>query len=268
MGEVEVDHGNGGLGSGVRAKKAFGGMKNHVFVFTKQSKGGFVMNQDQALSAESHFNRWRTEHLPLNQKTLIDESKLQKCFPTDAVGTSEFADDDVLEGYSRLVDEEQTLSGDKVLPFPLEFHSSLTESMLSVFEAEVLVAMRPYGGECFKAVLRKRCWGVGICNSQEHKKLIRDRLMEYARQMHLVDFKDAPQKPRELIAWESKRRSSDQIAPVGFPLKLSDSPGPVADPQEAGSPAATVPTDAGLTPQTTAPPASKTKLFAFGSAML
>jgi hypothetical protein len=264
-------------------------MKNHVFVFTKQSKGGFVMNQDQALSAESHFNRWRTEHLPLNQKTLIDESKLQKCFPTDAVGTSEFADDDVLEGYSRLVDEEQTLSGDKVLPFPLEFHSSLTESMLSVFEAEVLVAMRPYGGECFKAVLRKRCWGVGICNSQEHKKLIRDRLMEYARQMHLVDFKDAPQKPQELIVWESKRRSADQIVPVGTPRRsgLSGSPGPVADAQflsgfaasagspassgfgaSAGSPAAAVPKDADLTPQTTAPPASKTKLFAFGSAML
>ena len=160
--------------------------------------------------------------------------------------------------------------------------------MLSVFDAQVLVAMRPYGGECFKAVLRKRCWGVGVCNSAEHRKLIRDRLMEYARHMQLVDMKDAPQKPQELIVWESKRRPPDHTTPVGTPRKsgLGGSPGHY-DPQlllsgfaanagspassgfgttSAGSPAAAVPID-DLAPQTTAPPGLKqaTKLFTFGS---
>ena len=190
-----------------------------------------------------------------------------------------------------LLDEEQTLSGDKVLPFPLEFHASLSESMLNAFHAEVLVAMRPCSGECFKAVLRKRCWGVGVCASAEHRKFVRDRLMEYAQHMGLVDMKDAPQKPQELIVWESKRRPPDHTTPVGTPRKsgLGGSPGHY-DPQvslscfaanagspassgfgttSAGSPAAAVPID-GLAPQTTAPPGLKqtTKLFTFGSANL
>ena len=282
MGEIEVDHGS--VLQRVRVKKAFGGMKNHIFVFTKQSKGGFPMNQSK--TSDSYFNRWRCEPLPLNQMLLIDDAQIPKCFPTDVVGASEFADEEVTEGYSMLVDEDQTLIGGKSFPFPLEFHASLTEAMLTTFGADVLVAMRPSSGECFKAVLRKRCWGVGICSSKEHKKLIRDRLMMYTRQMHLVDLKDAPQKPQELIVWESKRRSADQIGPVGSPRKndlsfpQSASPRPAADPKlvsgfgaSAASPAASPPKDADppmvpIAASLPAPQTTKPKLFSFGSATL
>ena len=139
MGEIEVDHGS--VLQRVRVKKAFGGMKNHVFVFTKQSKGGFPMNQSK--TSDSYFNRWRCEPLPLNQMLLIDDAQIPKCFPTDVVGASEFADEEVTEGYSMLVDEDQTLIGGKSFPFPLEFHASLTEAMLTTFGADVLMAMRP-----------------------------------------------------------------------------------------------------------------------------
>ena len=119
---------------------------------------------------------------------------------------------------------------------------------------------------------------MGICNSHEHKKLIRERLMEYAKQMHFVDFKDAPQKPQELIVWEAKRRSADHIPPVGTPRKsgLSGSPGPAADPQFvsgfaaiAGSPAssgfgASAESPAAAVLQSAAVP----KLWSFGSAAL
>ena len=185
-------------------KKAFGGMKNNVFVFTKQDKTGFAINETKS-PADSHFNRWRVDPVPLNQMIVVDEAKMHSLFPSDVVGASEFVDEEATEGYTMQMDEDQRLSEGNVLPYPMEFHSSLTEHMLTVFDADVLVVMRPYGGECFKAVLRKRCWGVGICNSREHRKLIRERLMEYAKHMRLVDLKDAPQKQQELIVWESKR---------------------------------------------------------------
>jgi len=208
---------------------------------------------------------------------------MQKCFPVDVVGHSEAADEETLEAYTMLADEEQALSGDKGMPFPVEFHASLTEKMLSVFDAQVLVAMRPYGGECFKAVLRKRCWAVGVCNSQEHRKVIRDRLMEYAQQMHLVDFKDAPKKPPELIVWESKRRPAAENAAVGTPRKIgfSGSPGPAADPQFVSGFAASIagsPTSSGFGVIADSPAAAMPKdiaastvppnLFSFGNARL
>ena len=268
MGDIEVDHGQ--LLHRVKAKTAFSGMRNHSFVFTKHSKGGFAINQNQGLSLDTHLNRWPAQYLPLNQKLVIEESQLQKCFPAGIEGTSEFADDDVLEGYSMLGDEEQTLSGDKVMPWPLEFQAGLTETMLNQFDAQVLVAIRPYSGECLKAVLRKRCWAVGICSSHEHKKLIRERLMAYVKQMHLVDLKDAPQKPQELIVWEAKRRSADHIPPVGTPKKmcLTGSPGKAADPQSLSGFAASAESPAESPAAAVLQSAAVPKLWSFGSAAL
>ena len=103
-----------------------------------------------------------------------------------------FADDENVEGFTMLVDEDTALSGGNVFPFPHEFHPSLTEAMLGVLDADVLVTMRPYTGDSLKAVLRKRCWGVGICNCTEHKKLIIENLQQYAKHMHMADVKAAP----------------------------------------------------------------------------
>ena len=42
------------------------------------------------------------------------------------VGASEYADEEVTEGYTMQMDEVQTLSDGNVLPFPSDFHSGLT----------------------------------------------------------------------------------------------------------------------------------------------
>ena len=48
MGEIEVDQGN--VPEIVRVRNAFGGMKNNVFVFTKQDKTGFAINETKSPS--------------------------------------------------------------------------------------------------------------------------------------------------------------------------------------------------------------------------
>ena len=83
MGEIEVDQRN--VPKIVRVGKAFGGMKNNVFVFTKQDKTGFAINETKS-PADSHFNRWRVDPVPLNQMIMVDEAKMHSLFPSDVLG--------------------------------------------------------------------------------------------------------------------------------------------------------------------------------------
>ena len=56
---------------------------------TKQDKTGFAINETKS-PADSHFNRWRVDPVPLNQMIVVDEAKMHSLFPSDVVGASEF----------------------------------------------------------------------------------------------------------------------------------------------------------------------------------
>ena len=136
--------------------------------------------------------------------------------------------------------------------------------MLHVFGADVLVTTTVGSGEILKAVLQQNKFGIGICMTAAHKKLVIDNLKTFVKNTNLVQFKGSPQKSAELIAYEQQLRGGRRDATSSADPPRADPPR--ADPPPAEREAKVVP------PTVVQPPAGRgaanPKLSAFGTSIL
>ena len=86
--------------------------------------------------------------------------------------------------------DELALDNDDVVPYPHEHSMQMGLELINVFAADVLVTTTVGNGECFKAVLQKHKFGIGICRTATHKKEVIRKLKAFVKLMNLVSLSE------------------------------------------------------------------------------
>ena len=98
--------------------------------------------------------------------------------------------------------------GDKVLPFPREFHVKFWQEMIHVWEIDVGVLFQPGSGQGLLAFVLERKRAVGIMKNKAHRDFVFKNLSAAVRSLGLAPDKRPP-KPADLTAWETTRPAAN-----------------------------------------------------------
>ena len=241
-----------------------------VFTFQAAPQTGQVRKKmrylkDQERPGDTYYNDWP---VPMYQPSQMPKTTTSE---HDAI----FASDDVVgegEGDGAGAAMISDL-GDKVLPFPREFHAKLWQEMIHVWEIDVAVLFQPGSGQALLAFVLERKHAVGIMKNKAHKDFVYKNLAAAVKSLGLAPDR-RPTKPIELTTWETSRAGPGGAAPRPMPqpspaAPKAPSPAPGASPT-LGQPMSGLP--AARTPVLPAAPKPAdlggAGLAAFGSAAL
>ena len=237
----------------------------HHLVFTFQTvpttghirkKMRYLKDQDQP--GDTYYNVWPVPMYQPAQMPRLTQAEHDTIFAGDDV----VIDDAEVDGAGTAIISDL---GDKVLPFPREFHVKLWQEMIHVWEVEVGVLFQPGSGQSLLAFVLERKRAVGIVKNKAHKDFVMKNLVAAVRSFGLAPDKRPP-KPVDLIAWETTRPStlSAPALPKGPPVPKAEMPAvPVLPMPVVTGPASPA---AGAGP--TLPPPAVSGLAAFGSSAL
>ena len=136
--------------------------------------------------------------------------------------------------------------------------------LINVFAADIVVTNTVGSGELMKAVLQKKKWGIGICRTATHKKVVLDGLKSFAKLMQLVDLSKAPAKTADLMAYEKNLQNEQAVSKTPSLITPKPKPAPLPSVPE------TTPATPLIVPKqpAPAPAALPPGLAAFGSSIV
>ena len=106
--------------------------------------------------------------------------------------------------------------GDKVVPFPREFHVKLFQEMIHVWSVESALMLHPGSGQGLLAFVLERKRAVGIMKNKSHLKFVKQNLAQAVKSLGLAPDR-RPAKPAELCAWEASRGAASVALPPATP---------------------------------------------------
>ena len=120
------------------------------------------------LGGDTHFNKWNARTIPHHKIKKCIKSAHARIFQHD--DGAEFYDPPEGHGPQMYVgasgvDEEHRM------PFPQGHRMLLGQEMICVFDAEVIVVLKPRAGEMLKAVLVKHIWAVAVFRDEAHQDI-------------------------------------------------------------------------------------------------
>ena len=140
------------------------------------------------------------------------------------------------------------LKEDECVPFPHEAHQVLTQEILHVFGAGVLIAVGIGSGLSVLGGLLAGARVVAVASSKPHQKFIEKNVMTWLKEKKIVPG-TMLQKPAHLIQYEQKKqRGGGAPSPAPKPTP-KPAPSPPSTPASNGTPSGT---------PTPAPPATPT----------
>ena len=196
-----------------------------VFTFQAAPQTGQVRKKmrylkDQERPGDTYYNDWP---VPMYQPSQMPKTTTSE---RDAI----FASDDVVgegEGDGAGAAMISDL-GDKVLPFPREFHVKLWQEMIHVWEIDTAVLFQPGSGQALLAFVLERKHAVGIVKNNAHKDFVPKNLAAAVKSLGLAPDR-RPTKPIELTTWETSRKGPCGVAPRPMPqpsLAVPEAPSP------------------------------------------
>ena len=232
--------------------------------------------KDNTRMGDTFFNEWPVPMYQLAQMPRITTAEHEAIFALDTA-VDEGAEDGA--GAAMVTD-----LGEKVVPFPREFHVKLWQEMIHVWGIEAAVLFHPGSGQALLAFVLERKRAVGIVKNAKHKEFVKKNLAQAVKTLGLAPDK-RPVKPAELVAWETSRTvggappatappansqgpqpsqgSRPSIAAIPAPVAQGAVPPPAQF--TAGPPAPAARPTLGVSPASGAVPSS---LAAFGSSAL
>jgi len=253
----------------------------HHLVFTYQASpqecsGRKKMRylKDHEKMGDTYFNDWPVPMYQLSQQSKLTMAEHDCIFAEDHPVDS--GDEDGA-GASQLQD-----LGEKVVPFPREWHVKLWQEMIHVWGIDVAVMFHPGGGQSLLAFVLERKRAVGIVKNKAHKDYVQANLVEAVKALGLAPDR-RPVKPSELTTWEASRVGAKAAHASGAPLPRTANASGANAPASAPMLGTLIPSAgerpfsppmpaAAATPLAPAgapsPTTSQTALAAFGSAAL
>ncbi len=203
-----------------RRAKAFGArVEDRLVASSRKGLEDCVSGKMKYLNADTYFNRWPIPVLPLASMAQLSEDLNTKLF-AGANLDARTPDDDG-------EDDELNLAADMpegmVAPFPLEPHPVLTQEMMHVFKADVLVDASPASGQSMLAVLQSNLRGVAIARNPVHQKFIMSNIQEWVKVCPKPLPYQLPLHPNKPIALlpptKHKTFQARKLAPNFMPLE-------------------------------------------------
>ena len=172
----------------------------HHFVFTYQANPSDSAQRkrmrylkDNARMGDTFFNEWPVPMFMPSQMPKVTMAEHDQIFAHD---TATDEGDENGAGAAMLND-----LGDKVLPFPREFHVKLFQECIHVWGIEVGVVVWTGSGQSLLAFIIERKRAVGIVKNAHQEKSVKDNLVQAVKTLGLAPDRRPP-KPHELVAWE------------------------------------------------------------------
>ena len=243
-------------------------LENHL-MFAYQSAPGGGLNSRKRMKyltgGDTYINNWPTPALAVTQMAKCPAKTHDDIFKDEMA--IESGDEDNTAGA-----QASTLTNDTVIPFPREHPPCLTQEMIHVFGADLLVDLTPGSGQSPMAAFLENIKAVVICKNTAHKTFVLETLSDLVK-FHKLVRHTPPVKPAELVAWETARASTRLAmhkplqAPVAPTATGSVVPaGPSLVPALCTSPAKHATTPKAKVPTT--PVAPSPTMAAFGKSVL
>ena len=134
---------------------------------------------------------------------------------------------------------------DECIPFPHEAHQVLTQEILHIFSAGVLVAAGIGSGLSVLGGLLGGARVVAICSSKSHQKYVQKNVTQWLKEKKLVPGTVLP-KPPQLQQWEQKKGRGVPRPPAAANGVPSPAPKSMASPSNGSSPTPTPNAGAGV----------------------
>ena len=231
---------------------------------------------------DTFFNEWPVPMYQLAQMPKITNAEHEAIFALDTA-----IDDGAEDGAGAAM---VTDLGEKVVPFPREFHVKLWQEMIHVWGIEAAVLFQAGSGQALLAFVLERKRAVGVVKNAKHKEFVKKNLAQAVKTLGLAPDR-RPAKPAELVAWESSRTvggsppaanaqatpSPQRPGPSTVPVPAAQAAGPVlmaptlapAPPlQPAGAPPAPALPAPAFQPAPPVPGVVPPAVAAFGSSAL
>ena len=244
-------------------------LENHL-MFAYQSAPGGGLNSRKRMKyltgGDTYINNWPTPALAVTQMAKCPAKTHDDIFKDEMA--IESGDEDNTAGA-----QASTLTNDTVIPFPREHPPCLTQEMIHVFGADLLVDLTPGSGQSPMAAILENIKAVVICKNTAHKTFVLETLSDLVK-FHKLVRHTPPVKPAELVAWETARAST-RLAMHSKPLQAPVAPtatgsvvpaGPSLVPALCTSPAKHATTPKAKVPTT--PVAPSPTMAAFGKSVL
>ena len=145
---------------------------------------------------DTFFNEWPVPMYQPSQMPRVTMAEHDQIFATDTA-VDEGAEDGA--GAAMVHD-----LGDKVVPFPREFHVKLWQELIHVFGIEAAVLFWVGSGQALLAFVLERKRAVGIVRNAAEKKFVKENLVQAVKTLGLAPDRRPP-KPAELVAWEARK---------------------------------------------------------------
>ena len=196
----------------VYARGAWNRVPEHHMLFTYQAnpmEGGTRKRmrylKEQTRMGDTFFNEWPVPMYQLAQMPKLTMAEHDQIFALDTA-IDEGAEDGA---GAALVND----LGDKVVPFPREFHVKLWQEMIHVWGIESAVLFMVGSGQALLAFVLERKRAVGVVKNATQKKFVKANLAQTVKTLGLAPDRRPP-KPAELVAWESRRAVGGAV-PIG-----------------------------------------------------
>ena len=176
----------------------------HHLLFTYQANPSDSSNgrkrmrylKDNARQGDTFFSEWPVPMHQLLQMTKITTAEHDAIFALDTA-----MDDGAEDGAGAAMVHDL---GDKVVPFPREFHVKLWQEMIHVWGIEAAVLFQAGSGQALLAFIIERKRAVAIVKNAKHKAFVTKNLVQAVKSLGLAPDRRPP-KPADLVAWESSR---------------------------------------------------------------
>lgn len=145
---------------------------------------------------DTYFNEWPVPMHQLAQMPRLTSAEHDAIFTLDQAMD---AGGDDGSGAAMVSD-----LGDKVVPFPREFHVKLWQEMIHVWGIDAAVLFTPGSGQSLLAFVLERKHAVAVVKNAQHKKFIKENLAQAVKSLGLAPDR-RPAKPAHVAAWESRR---------------------------------------------------------------
>ena len=114
---------------------------------------------------------------------------------TQTVDEDDGSDDEKIP----MMADELGLGADEVIPFPYELHMTFGQELMNVFDTDILVIVNPGTGHMVKGAMSLHRWAICVCKTLAQKNLVQSELQKWVKSMHLIDLKDKPSKPDDVV---------------------------------------------------------------------
>ena len=168
---------------------------------------------------DTFFNEWPVPMLQPSQMPRCSQAEHDRMFAMDTA-----MDEGSEDGAGAAMIQDL---GDKVVPFPREFHVKLWQELIHVFGIEAGVLFWVGSGQALLAFILERKRAVAVVRNNEMKDFVKQNLAQAVKSLGLAPDRRPP-KPAELVAWEQRR------AVGGVPPKAGQETPPTPSGSSAG----------------------------------